>query len=315
MRAKVLGVPSPLAVGFEITHRCNLRCSYCDRNRRLSHEMSLGEILEALGGLRRLGMCALSLDGGEPLVHEDIDTVVRWLSDHGVLLRINTNGVLIGRHTDAIRHMSKVKISLDGPPSVHDAVRGQGSFWRAVRGALMARDLGCKVEFTCVVGPHNLGHVDDLLGIAQRLGLEVVFQPLRGSLVRSATREPTPLDDRIRDLFRRIEAFKTAGAPVGNRWSSLKHFRGWPDDTPLPCAAGWINATLDPEGNLFACAQTDRTGIKNNVIELGAEEAFRRLCRSGCRQCWCARVVEENYAWGCRADAFLPPRAAAGGAS
>ena len=276
--------------------------------------MSLGEILEALAGLRRLGMCAVSLDGGEPLIHEDIDAVVRWLSERGVLLRINTNGVLIGRHTETIRHMSKVKISLDGPPSVHDAVRGQGSFWRAVRGAQIARELGCNVEFTCVVGPHNVDRVDDLLGIAQRLGAPVVFQPLRWSLIDGPRTLPAECGSRVRQAFLRLEELKRAGAPVGNRWSSLKHFRRWPDDEPLPCAAGWINATLDPEGNLFACAQTDRSGVKNNVIELGAEEAFRRLCRAGCRQCWCARVVEENYAWGCRADAFLPPIAAAGGA-
>jgi MoaA/NifB/PqqE/SkfB family radical SAM enzyme len=132
MLAKVLGVPSPLAVGFEVTHRCNLRCSYCDRNTRLSREMSKDDILAALDGLYRLGMRAVSLDGSEPLVHEHIDTIVGWLSDRGVLLRINTNGVLIPRHQVAIMHMAKVKISLDGPGSVHDAVCGHGSFDRAV---------------------------------------------------------------------------------------------------------------------------------------------------------------------------------------
>jgi MoaA/NifB/PqqE/SkfB family radical SAM enzyme len=312
IRAKVLGAASPLAVGFEVTHRCNLRCSYCDRNTRRSREMSRDDILSALGGLYRLGMRAMSLDGGEPLVHEHIDAIIGWLSDRGVLLRINTNGVLIPRHQVAILHMAKVKVSLDGPEHVHDAVRGPGSFDRAVRGALLARELGCTVELTSVLGPHNVDHVDELLEIAKRLKMKVVFQPLRTSLVHGARCLPAPCDDRVRQSLGRLAVLKRAGAPVGNRWSSLKHFRSWPDDTTLPCAAGWINATLDPEGNLYACAQTDRTGVKNNVIELGADEAFRRLCRSGCRQCWCARVVEENYAWGGRADMFFPDYAAGG---
>jgi MoaA/NifB/PqqE/SkfB family radical SAM enzyme len=94
--------------------------------------MSKDDILAALDGLYRLGMRAVSLDGSEPLVHEHIDTIVGWLSDRGVLLRINTNGVLIPRHQVAIMHMAKVKISLDGPGSVHDAVCGHGSFDRAV---------------------------------------------------------------------------------------------------------------------------------------------------------------------------------------
>ena len=70
--------------------------------------------------------------------------------------------------------------------------------------------------------------------------------------------------------------------------------------------AGWINATMDPEGNLFHCGQVDRSDKSNNVVKLGAEQAFRRLRRVGCTQCWCARVVEENYAWGGRFDKSLP---------
>ncbi|HET9959851.1 MAG TPA: hypothetical protein VFQ61_35410, partial [Polyangiaceae bacterium] len=61
----------------------------------------------------------------------------------------------------------------------------------------------------------------------------------------------------------------------------------------------------DPSGNLYHCAQVNR-GVRHNVVELGVEEAFRRLEREGCSQCWCARVVEENYAWGGRFDLSLP---------
>jgi hypothetical protein len=96
---------------------------------------------------------------------------------------------------------------------------------------------------------------------------------------------------------------------VANRWSSLRHFRSFPDETRIPCAAGWINATLDPEGNLHHCGQVNRDGPKHNVIELGVMKAFERLERRGCSQCWCARVVEENWAWGGRLDRMLPIRA------
>ena len=49
-----------------------------------------------------------------------------------------------------------------------------------------------------------------------------------------------------------------------------------------------------------------RRDRSNNVVRLGAEEAFRRLSRQPCAQCWCARVVEENYAWGGRFEQSLP---------
>ncbi len=112
----------------------------------------------------------------------------------------------------------------------------------------------------------------------------------------------------LAQAFARIEARKRTSDVVANHWSSLRHFRSFPDPTPIPCAAGWINATLDPEGNLFHCGQVAR-GERNNVIELGAALAFERLTRRGCSECWCARVVEENWAWGGRFDRMLSPRA------
>ena len=45
----------------------------------------------------------------------------------------------------------------------------------------------------------------------------------------------------------------------------------------------------------------------NSVVKKGARAAFAALERHGCGQCWCARVVEENYAWGARIVDFLPP--------
>jgi len=270
--------------------------------------MSLSDILRAMQELHRIGMRAISLDGGEPLVSEHFESVVDWLHDHGVVLRINTNGVLVGQHREAIRRMQKVKISLDGPPQVHDAARGHKAFDRAVRGAMIARELGVGVELTCVLGPHNARDIDPLLDIAASMGFGVVFQPMRKSLLAAVAQALGPDARAVLEAFRRIEQRKAQGAPVLNRWSSLRHFRSWPANRSLPCAAGWINATLDPEGNLYACGQFDRSASRHNVVKLGTDDAFRHLVRSGCSQCWCARVVEENYAWGMRFDMNLPIR-------
>jgi hypothetical protein len=110
----------------------------------------------------------------------------------------------------------------------------------------------------------------------------------------------------VHAAFARIEQHKRAGAPVLNGWASLRHFRNFPNDRPLPCAAGWINVTLDPEGNLYHCGQIGRQNTSSNAVRLGAAEAFRRLERKPCSQCWCARVVEENYAWGGQFQMSLP---------
>jgi MoaA/NifB/PqqE/SkfB family radical SAM enzyme len=309
-RARLFGDPVPLAVGFELTHLCNLACAYCDRHTKLPHEMTTPQILDALEGLRRLGMAEISLDGGEPLLHRDVETVVEWLVDHDVVVRMNTNGILVPTRRAVIERLSKVKISLDGPRAVHDEARGHKAFDRAIAGAAFARDLGVPVELTCVVGTHNVHALDELIDLVTRLDFSIIFQPARDSLfVGSSNDTGHRLDaERMRHAFRRIEHAKRRGAPVLNRWTSLRHFRNFPDDAPIPCAAGWINVTMDPEGNLHHCGQVDRADKSCNVVRLGAEAAFASLQRYGCAQCWCARVVEENFAWGARFDRDWPPR-------
>ncbi len=305
-----VGFPVPLSVGFELTHLCNLSCHYCDRHTQLPHEMTLEQIQRALGELREHGMQAISLDGGEPLTHRHVAEVVDLLVGWGVTVRMNTNGVLVPRRLDVVRRLSKVKLSLDGPAANHDQMRGEGSFRRALAGAEAARDAGVPVEFTCVVGAHNHDSLDELMDLVEALGFRVMFQPARPSLFAGAERDGADyvLDSaKIRAAFARVEARKRASDVVLNGWSSLRHFRHFPRETPLPCAAGHLNVTLDPEGNMFHCGQVSRLNRSNNVVRSGVGTCLARLRRRGCAQCWCARVVEENYAWGGRLDQMLPP--------
>jgi MoaA/NifB/PqqE/SkfB family radical SAM enzyme len=305
--------PIPLSLGFEITHLCNLACGYCDRNKRLENEMTREQIFGVLAEFIELGMRHVSLDGGEPLAHPDIDEIVGFLIEQRVRVYMNTNGSLVPRKLETMKKLARVKISLDGPRRSHDAMRGKGAFDKALRGAELTRAAGVEVELTCVVGTHNADCLDELVGLVEELGLSIVFQPARNSLFLDSARSGSGFmldQQRLRAALTRIEELKRAGRAVGNHWSSLRHFRSFPNDRKPPCAAGWINATLDPEGYLFHCALVSRSEKRHNVLALGVKAAFESLTRQSCGQCWCARVVEENYAWGGRLDMLLPPSAA-----
>lgn len=157
---------------------------------------------------------------------------------------------------------------------------------------------------------HNAHAIEALIDIASAVSIPVVFQPALNSLFLGADRDGSSwqLDvQSIRAAFARIEQIKRRSNAVGNGWSSLRHFRRFPEDTRPPCAAGWVQATMDPEGVLFSCPQLNRSDRSNSVTRLGAATAFANLSRTGCGQCWCARLVEGNYAWGMRVDRMLPP--------
>jgi MoaA/NifB/PqqE/SkfB family radical SAM enzyme len=223
---------------------------------------------------------------------------------------MNTNGILVPRKLETIRKLTLAKISLDGPAERHDAARGAGSFDHALRGARAARDAGVHVEFSCTLGRHNVDCVAELLDIAESLNVPVVFQPALNSLFQGSSRDGSAweLDGAsLRAALAHVELLKRQGRGVGNGWASLRHFRNFPRETRPPCAAGWVFCTMDPEGVLFPCGQLDRSDRSNNVTRLGVSRAFMNLSRTGCGECWCARLVEENYLWGCRVDKMLPP--------
>ena len=305
-----LGRPAPLSLTFELTHLCNLACDYCDRHTPMSNEMTREQILKALAEFIDLGTRKVKFDGGEPLAHKHIDEFVAWLIERDISTGMNTNGILVPKKIETIKQLSQVRISLDGPRDNHDSMRGKGSFDKAIRGAVAARDAGVpKVDFTCVIGKHNANAIDELIDLVEELELSVIFQPARPSLFLGNDRDGkafVPNQSEIMTAFGRVEARKRQGKAVGNRWSSLRHFRALPRDVNLPCAAGWIHVTMDPEGSLYHCGQIARQDDSNNVTRLGARAAFDGLSRKGCTQCWCARVVERNYTWGLRYDKLLP---------
>lgn len=306
-----LGIrPYPLSLTYEVTWLCNLACAYCDRHTPMPQELTRDQIFNALEEFHDLGMRHTNLDGGDPLVHPHIDEIVAWLVQRGITVSMHTNGILVPKKIDTVRNLSRVKISLDGPRDPHDAMRGPGSFDRAITGAKAAQAVGIPVEFTCIVGRHNAGTIDSLIEIAADLRIPVVFQPALNSLFLETARDGSAwqLDAQsIRTAFARIEHFKRRSTVVGNEWSSLRHFRNFPEDTAPPCAAGWVMATMDAEGTLFPCGQVNRGDRSNNVVRLGVARAFAGLSRKGCSQCWCARLVEGNYDWGMRIDRMLPP--------
>jgi len=302
--------PAPIALVFELTHLCNLSCHYCDRHTPKPKELQRDEIFTVLSEFHEMGMRYTSLDGGEPLAHKHVDEIVSWLRDRGITVYMNTNGILVPRKLNTIRRLAFVKISLDGPKESHERMRGPGSFEKAVAGARAVRDAGVPVEFTCVVGQHNVEQIDQLIDFVEENGFRVVFQPARNSLFLETDRDGSSFQletETLRAAFRNIEARKKTTSAIGNAWSSLRHFRSFPDDVEPPCAAGWITATMDPEGNLYHCGQVNRDDKLNNVVRLGARAAFAGLSRQGCGQCWCARVVESNYTWGGRVDLMVPP--------
>ncbi len=85
----------PVLVHLIPTRRCNLSCAYCNEYDDHSAPVSTAELFRRVDLLADLGAMAVTLSGGEPLLHPDLEAVIRRIRARGMLCGVITNGYLL----------------------------------------------------------------------------------------------------------------------------------------------------------------------------------------------------------------------------
>src|ERR687888_200613 len=75
--------------------RCNLACAYCNEYDDHSTPVPTADVLRRIDRLAALGTGIVTLSGGEPLLHPDLDQIVRRIREHGAIATLITNGYLL----------------------------------------------------------------------------------------------------------------------------------------------------------------------------------------------------------------------------
>src|ERR1700690_2388239 len=89
---------SPLIVELEPLFQCNLACSGCGKIQHPEHELRRRmPVAQAVGAIDECGAPMVSIAGGEPLIHPEIDEIVRQLVARKKFVYLCTNGLLLER--------------------------------------------------------------------------------------------------------------------------------------------------------------------------------------------------------------------------
>jgi MoaA/NifB/PqqE/SkfB family radical SAM enzyme len=166
--------PTPRRAVVALTRRCNCRCSQCSSWAMESgEELSPAELGELFAAMPRLAW--LDLTGGEPCLRADLLECTQAVLDNSpslAVLHFPTNGWYPERAAAAARLVRArrpevevlVTVSLDGPPALHDRMRGrEGSWAKAVETWRLLREIpGVDVFVGTTVGPDNRAALDDL---------------------------------------------------------------------------------------------------------------------------------------------------------
>jgi radical SAM protein with 4Fe4S-binding SPASM domain len=200
---------SDLNVYFELTAKCNLNCRYCfNRTFKRNSEVPLSFWLSLVASLPPLA--TITLFGGEPTLHPHVIEVIRAIGEREHKLILFTNGVNL--NDDVIRALAGstnpcVKISLDGPPAVHDLVRGSGNFEHVCATIKRVRENGIPVVVKAVKSRFLLPEAVRLMEILAQLDVQQVGfgdMILYGNASRYADERPAPSEEL--EVFGNIEA-------------------------------------------------------------------------------------------------------------
>src|SRR5215475_11663668 len=85
----------PILAQIIPVRRCNLSCAYCNEYDKTSEPTPVEEMARRIDRLAALGTLAITFSGGEPLLHPELETLVKRIRGAGVIATLITNGYLL----------------------------------------------------------------------------------------------------------------------------------------------------------------------------------------------------------------------------
>jgi Radical SAM superfamily len=241
----------PLLVHLVPMRRCSLSCSYCNEFDAVSKPLSLEVLRARLDRIADLRTAAVTLSGGEPLAHPDLDAVIRHGRQRGMLMTLETNG----HHLSPERIDALNRAGLDHLEIAIDNVEPDGQSTKSLH--LLEPKLRClaeRADFTVAIGSvlgSGIGSPEDAVVVARSardLGLLTSL-----GIVHGARGEVRPLDS---GNLRAYEELRKLGRGRLRRPAQRfqdKLVRGQPND--WSCRAGARYLYVDEHGVVHYCSQ------------------------------------------------------------
>src|SRR5215472_9862512 len=85
----------PIVAHIVPIRRCNLACTYCNEYDDFSKPVPLAVMLRRVDRLVELGTTVITISGGEPLLHPEIDQIIHQIRRGGSVATLITNGYLL----------------------------------------------------------------------------------------------------------------------------------------------------------------------------------------------------------------------------
>jgi len=303
----------PFLLSHLVTSRCNCSCPICLWRGYSDEELSTEEIVSIYEEAREEGFAALVLWGGEPLLRDDIDRIVRAAHEIGFVTLLITNGYRLPELADLIcPYLNALIVSIDFPSERHDLFRGcPGLFGRAVAGIEKAKEVNpdMKLSINCVITRLNKDEVEGMIDLADRLGVSITFESMNTRMPFSS-RDATPFKlspEEESQVFELIRRYKLRGHRINNSIAYLETFIG--GKKRFECHSLEVSLCLQSNGDVRIClsprplANLREVSI-GEVLRMRELREYQRLGRR-CHICNDYGTVECAHVWRFNPQALL----------
>jgi len=230
--------------------RCNLACAYCNEYDDRSKPVPIETMYQRLDRLSRLGTSIITISGGEPLLHPDLDLIIAHARRLGMLAGMITNGYLLT--ADRIQRLNRagldhMQISIDN--AVPDEVSKKSLKVLDRKLCLLAEHSEFHVNINSVVGG-GIRHPQDALAIGKR-ALELGFTSTVG-IIHDGDGQLRPLADEEREVYMAMRAMeKSSYARVNYFQDNIAHGR----ENHWRCRSGSRYLYICEDGLVHYCSQ------------------------------------------------------------
>src|ERR1700684_3564359 len=208
----------PLLAHIIPVRRCNLACTYCNEFDDFSKPVPLEEMFRRIDRLGAMGTSVITISGGEPLLHPELDAIIACIRKNGIMAGLITNGYLLV--ADRIRALNRagleyLQISIDNVNPDEVSMKSLKVLDQKLK--LLAEHAEFQVNINSVLGG-GVANSEDALTVAHR-AVELGFTSTVG-ILHDHNGQLQPLGPREQEIF---EEIMTLGKQSFTRINQFQH--------------------------------------------------------------------------------------------
>ncbi len=246
----VVSTDHPVMAHIIPIRRCNLACKYCNEYDDFSKPVALDIMKARIDQLARLGTNIVTLSGGEPLLHPELDEIIAHMRTYPIIVGMITNGYLLT--ADRIQRLNRagldhLQISIDNV--MPDDVSKKSLKVLDKKLQLLAEHADFHVNINSVVGGGTRNPHDAL--VIGRRAVQLGFTSTIG-IIHDGDGQLQPLSDEERDVFLKMKKLEKKNY---SRFNQFQDNIAYGKPNHWKCRAGARYLYICEDGLVHYCSQ------------------------------------------------------------